>query len=65
MDSYAVFTYKCEELNWFENQAIIGFRVNNELFANHPLSQQQNVTEIDCVNEPQSPWSNVVYKITG
>ena len=65
VQSYAVFTYKCGELNWVRNRAGIGFSASSTLFANHPLSRQSNVNSIACLNSPSSPWSNVVYRISG
>ena len=44
--SYAVFTYKCGELNWLrarDSNAVIGFSAGPNLYANHPLSRQPNV----------------------
>ena len=30
---------------------------------NHIISKQSNVNDIACLNQPNSPWSNVVYKV--
>ena len=61
--SYTVFTYKCGELNWGTSSTGIGFSAGPSLYANHPLSRRSNVRSIACLNSPQSPWSNVVYKV--
>ena len=62
--SYAVFTYKCGELNWLRpNYAAIGFSAGPYLNANHPLSRQPNVNNISCVNQTCPPWTNVVYQV--
>ena len=61
--SYAVFTYKCGELNWVRVAAGIGFSAGPSLYANHPLSRRSNVRRIACLNSPESPWSNVVYNL--
>ena len=61
--SFAVFTYKCGELNWSHNRASIGFSASSSVFANHRLSQLLNVNDIACLESPSPPWSNVVYQI--
>ena len=65
VESYAVFTYKCGELNWSSilGSAAVGYSAGNNSFANHPLSQSSNVNSIACLNSP-SPWSNVIYHLT-
>ena len=61
--SYAIFTYKCNLLQWTRNSATIGYSAGHENFANHPFSRTSRVTDIDCVNNPSSVWSNVVYNL--
>ena len=61
--SYTVFTYKCGELNWSTSSTGIGFSAGPSLYANHPLSRRSNVRSIACLNSPETPWSNVVYKV--
>ena len=61
--SFAVFTYHCGDLG-FSNSASIGFATTDGLFANHPVSQRILAQSIACLNEPASPWVNVVYEIT-
>ena len=61
--SYAIFTYKCNLLQWTNNIAAIGYSAGNNNFANHPFSRTSRVTDIDCLNYPSSVWSNVVYNL--
>ena len=62
--SYAIFTYKCDLLQWTSYNAAIGYSAGAEYYENHPLSRTSNVINIDCVNYPHSVWSNVVYKLS-
>ena len=62
--SYAIFTYKCNLLQWTKYSAIIGYSAGPDSFAYHPLSRTSKVTDIDCLNNPSSVWSNVVYNVT-
>ena len=62
--SYAVFTYQCDLINWTYSEASVGYTAGPYFFQNHPLSRTSNVVNIDCVNQPTSIWSNVVYKLT-
>ena len=62
--SYAIFTYKCNLLQWTRNHAAIGYSAGPNNFANHPLSKTSKVADIDCLNYPSSVWSNVVYNLT-
>ena len=61
--SYAIFTYKCDLLQWTRHNAAIGYSAGLDYYENHPLSRTSNVINIDCVNYPHSVWSNVVYKL--
>ena len=61
--SYAIFTYKCNLLQWTSINAGIGFSAGPDNFANHPLTRTSRVTDIDCLNYPSSVWSNVVYNL--
>ena len=56
-----MFTYKCEFLNWVKNLASIGYSGGGDFFFNHPLSRRSNVNDIACLNQPITPWSNVVF----
>ena len=62
--SYAVFTYQCDLINWTRHNASVGYTAGPHFFQNHPLSRTSDVVNIDCVNQPTSIWSNVVYKLT-
>ena len=62
--SYAIMTYKCGHIQWTDHNATIGYSYNATFFANHPLSKSSSVTNIDCLNYPQSEWTNLVYKIS-
>ena len=62
--SYAVFTYQCDLIKWTVHTAAVGYTAGLHFFQNHPLSRTPNVVNIDCVNQPTSVWSNVVYKLT-
>ena len=62
--SYAIFTYKCDLLQWTRHNAAIGYSAGLDYYENHPLSRTSNVINIDCVNYPHSVWSNVVYKLS-
>ena len=61
--SFAVFTYKCGDLG-FSGGATIGFVTAGGLFANHVATVRGNAKEVACLNSPNSPWVNVVYKLT-
>ena len=62
--SYAIFTYKCDLLQWTRYSTTIGYSAGHNNFANHPLSRTSRVTDIDCLNYPSSLWSNVVYNLS-
>ena len=57
--SYTVFTYKCGLLEWGSG-ATIGFNAPGGFYDNHELS----FPGLDCVNEPASVWSNIVYLLS-
>ena len=62
--SYAVYTYRCGDLQW-SGGATIGFNggpVGN-LYANHPLSGGI-ASSSACVNTGITEWSNVVYNVS-
>ena len=61
--SFAVFTYNCGDLE-FSNRATIGFSSGDGLFANHPATQRGSAQSIACLNQPVTPWVNVVYELT-
>ena len=61
--SCAVFTYQCDLIKWTLRNASVGYTAGPHFFENHPLSRTSDVVNIDCVNQPTSNWSNVVYKL--
>ena len=63
LTSYAIFTYKCDLLQWTRNNATIGYSAGQYNYANNPFSRTLTVTDIDCLNYPSSVWSNVVYNL--
>ena len=50
-------------MNWSRHKAGIGYSAGDDFFMNHYLSRQGNVNDIACLNQPSSPWSNIVYKV--
>ena len=61
-NSFAVFTYRCDDLQWSRG-AIIGYNAAGDFFENHDFSG--NFAEsIDCINLPNSNYSNVVYQLS-
>ena len=60
--SFAVFIYKCYDLE-FSGSATIGFMAGNVLFSNHRISGN-SAKNIACINYPERPWVNLVYKLT-
>ena len=60
--SYAVFIYKCYDLE-FSGSAAIGFTAGNVLFSNHRISGYR-AKNVACINYPESSWVNLVYKLT-
>ncbi len=75
--TFAVYTYNCEQLEWESVQgssvySVIGYNINdgNSLFSsvnpfmNHPLSRSKGVQSVACVNNPlRVEWSNLVYLV--
>ena len=57
--SYAVFIYKCGLLEWGDDPTI-GFNAPGDFYHNHEISYPG----IDCVNYPNSNWSNIVYLLS-
>ena len=61
--SYAVYTYKCGELQW-SNEATIGFNAGGEFYDNHPLSGEPHANSIACVHiGDNTTWNNVIYDL--
>ena len=63
VNSYAVFTYYCGDLS-YSNGASIGFTTTDGFFANHPASIRGKAEQVACLNEPITPWVNVIYELT-
>ena len=61
--SFAVFTYKCGDLNWGSG-ATIGFSAAGDLFANHEFTGRPDAHDVDCLNQPLSDYVNVIYTIS-
>jgi len=60
--SYAVYTYKCEELLW-SGPAAIGYNAPPNEYYNHPITEAPlPANEIACVHQ-DSPWHNVIIDI--
>lgn len=59
LSSYAIFTYKCGLLEWGIGSTI-GFNDPGGNYNNH----DPTYPDIDCVNQPASNWSNIVYLLS-
>ncbi len=64
-ESYALFTYKCGEMEW-SDQAVIGYNGGSptDYFFNHPLSGTDDAQTIACQEFPDSVWTNLWHKIS-
>ena len=74
-ETYSIFTYNCDELNWAgagNDYASVGFSVLGtdvasgftQNFANYPLSRLPQVSMVACENTPLNrPWTNLVYRV--
>ena len=62
-NSYAVFTYYCGDLS-HATFASIGFGTEDGLHAVHEATFRGSAHSIACLNQPTSPWVNVVYELT-
>ncbi|CAI8007050.1 Dorsal-ventral patterning tolloid-like protein 1, partial [Geodia barretti] len=62
-NSYAVFTYYCGDLS-HATFASIGFGTEDGLHAAHEATFRGSAHSIACLNQPTSPWVNVVYELT-
>lgn len=63
MQSYAVYTYQCDLMEW-PGTATIGYNGGPNFFENHPYSGRPDAQRVACVYLPDSNWSNLVYNIT-
>lgn len=59
--SYAVYTYRCEELMW-SGPTTIGLNTPGDIVINHPLSGTPVVNDIACIHQG-SEWSNLIYDL--
>ena len=57
--SYAVFTYRCGDLEWSDN-AVIGFNAGGSIYQNSTIIGKTSA----CQNSPESVWTNLLYKIS-
>ena len=62
-NSFAIFTYKCGDLEW-DGGAVIGFGASSEMFSNQRLSGTGRSLAIACLNDPGNQFSNVVFELT-
>ena len=61
--AYAVFTYKCGDLNWARGPTI-GFNAASQFYDNYDLSGSTNADIMDCFNSPINSYFNLVYNIS-
>ena len=60
--SYTVFTYYCGHMSY---SGRIGFaHTGFDLDVTHGASHRNNSHKISCFNYPESPWMNLVYRIS-
>ena len=65
LQSYAIFTYNCQQLQWVQSQsnyAVVGFNAYGQSYANANFSGTPLIGSIAC-NNSTYPWSNAVYNI--
>ena len=62
--TFAVFTYKCMDLNWARVPLVIGFSAAGDFFENHDFTGSVDAHLLDCHNQPASDYVNVIYNIT-
>ena len=65
VESYTVFTYNCQMMEWsgLYQHAVIGYNAFGSPFENHPLSGTPDILTIACENRPYTNWSNQVYQL--
>ncbi len=61
--SFAIFTYLCGSMNW-HGYATIGINADGNFYTNYPLSGTSSVTEVACLNSPDSLVKNLIYPLT-
>ncbi len=60
--SYAIFTYRCGDINWARGSSI-GYNAPGGIFFNHPLAGGTQAAGIDCSGS--QTWTNLLYNLTG
>jgi len=60
--SYAIFTYRCGDINWARSSSI-GYNAPGGIFLNHPLAGGPGAANIDCSGS--QTWTNLLYNLTG
>ena len=60
--SYAVFIYRCGDINWAGN-AVVGYRAVGSVFDMNPASYSDNVLTLGCNNTRTYPWENLIYRL--
>ncbi len=62
-DAYAVFIYKCGELEWARSSTVIGIKATS-YYRNYP-STGNEATTVACIdNAPNTDFRNLVYKLS-
>ena len=65
-NSYAMFTYNCEQMEWtgYWQHGVVGYNAKGEHYDNHPASGLEVVgTAVACANDLYgTPWNNVIFK---
>lgn len=61
--SYAIFTYRCGDLNTpgYHQYSTIGINADDAFGINHPLSGSRAITNVSCAN---GEWNNLVYELS-
>ena len=62
--TYTVYTYFCMHLD-NTTSGRIGYYIDPENFIEHRLSIDRIPYDISCENVPVSPWTNVIYRLSG
>ena len=65
-DSYALFTYNCEQMQWtgYWQHGVVGYNAKGDYYDNHPASGFEVVgTAVACANDLYgTPWNNLIFK---
>ena len=66
--SYAVFIYRCGDINWSRdnsfNFGVVGYRAVGSLFETNPASSSDDVLMLGCNNNETHPWENLIYRLS-